>query len=256
MKLRVLGAYGAEAEDGKRASAFLLNERTLLDAGSVTSALDPAQQQAIEYVLVSHPHIDHVAGLAYLTEARAVYGVERPLTLCSVAPVLKHLKRSFFNNVAWPDFAEIPSREAPVLRYQVLADGREEKVGDFHVTAVPVDHTVDASGFIIRDGNAGLVYSGDTGPTEQLWQLARKHREVKAIILECSFPDRLAELADAAKHLTPKSLARELPKLPNNVKVFVFHIKPQFYDETAAELRRLNFDRIALLEQGRTYNIG
>ena len=255
MKLRVLGAYGAEAEGGKRASAFMLNERTLLDAGSVTSALDPKEQQAIEYVLVSHSHIDHIAGLAYLTEARAVYGVDPPLTLCSIAPVVKHLKRSFFNNVAWPDFAEIPSLEAPVLRYQELADGREEKVGGFHVTAVPVNHTVDACGFIIRDGTTGIVYSGDTGPTEQLWQIARKHREVKAIVLECSFPDRLAELAETAKHLTPKSLARELPKLPNRVKVYIFHIKPQFYDETAEELRHLNFDRIALLEQGRTYDI-
>ena len=42
------------------------------------------------------------------------------------------------------------------------------------VTPVPVDHTVPSTGFIVRDSETGFVYTGDTGPTERLWQLARE----------------------------------------------------------------------------------
>ena len=67
MKIRVLGAFGGEGL-GHRPSAFLLNDKILLDAGSVTGALTVPEQLAIEHALVSHSHLDHLAGLVHLTE--------------------------------------------------------------------------------------------------------------------------------------------------------------------------------------------
>ena len=50
MKIRVLGAFGGEGL-GHRPSAFLVNDKILLDAGSVTGALTVPEQLAIEHAL-------------------------------------------------------------------------------------------------------------------------------------------------------------------------------------------------------------
>lgn len=255
MRLRVLGAYGSEAPGGKHPSAFLINERILLDAGCVTSVLNDAEQNAIENVLISHSHLDHVAGLGYLTEARILDGAVRPLTLCSSSAVIAAMRKSFFNNRVWPDFSMIPSAQAPVLRYRAMRPQVEHEVDGLKVTPVAVNHTVRTVGFVIREGEHSFVYSGDTGPTEALWQIVRKHREVRAAVIECSYPNRLGEIAEVAKHMTPRLLEREMAKLPHDLRVMIFHIKPQFLDETAAELRQINSERIIVLEQGRTYDI-
>jgi ribonuclease BN (tRNA processing enzyme) len=253
MRIRVLGASGAEAP-GQRPSAFLVNRTTLVDAGSVTGALGVAEQCEVENVLVSHSHLDHIGGLAFLTETLAFDDRTRPIVVSSLDPVVTAVRDGFFNNTLWTDFSRIPAGR-PVVEYRVLADGVEEPVGDLRVTAVRVDHTVPAAGFVIHDGETGFVYSGDTGPTDALWAAARRVPHVRAVILECSFPSRMDELACVAKHFTPDLVARELPKLPPGAPVWIFHLKPQFRDETVAELRRIDGRRIVVLEQDQVLEI-
>src|SRR5688500_20193275 len=102
MKIRVLGAYGAEGL-GQRPTAFLVNERILVDAGTVGGALTTAEQRLIEHALISHAHLDHVVGLAFLTETLAFAAEQRePLTIASVQPVVDALRTGVFNNVGWP----------------------------------------------------------------------------------------------------------------------------------------------------------
>jgi ribonuclease BN (tRNA processing enzyme) len=254
MKIRVLGAFGAEGL-GQRPTAFLVNERILVDAGTVGGALSPAEQRLVQHALISHAHLDHVAGLAFLTETIAFAGEARdPLTVASVAPVINALRTGVFNNVGWPDFAQIPS-EAPVMKYRTLVEDAEQRVGDLWVTPVPVTHSVPTSGFILHDGTTGFIFSGDTGPTEAIWKAARGLRGLRAIILECAYPNRLKGLADVAMHMTPERVARELDKLPANVPVWIYHIKPQFAEEIAAELSRIDPARVSILEQDKTYSL-
>jgi cAMP phosphodiesterase len=254
MKIRVLGAFGSEGP-GQRPAAMLLDDRVLIDAGTVTGALTVPEQLAIEHALISHSHLDHTAGLAYLSESLAVCGAERPVTIAAVGHVVTTLREMFFNNIVWPDFARLPSAGAPVVRYRELTEETEQSVGDFLVTPVPVHHTVPTTGFIIRDGSTALIYSGDTGPTQALWQAARRQPGLRAVILECAFPNRLRSLADLAGHMTPDSIRRELDKLPPDVPVWIYHVKPQFHEETAAELDRMSGGRIIVLEQDKTYSV-
>jgi len=255
MKIRVLGAYGAEGL-AQRPSAFLLNDRVLIDGGTVGGALASTEQLAIEHALVSHSHLDHIAGLAYHTETLALCEAQTPLTIFSLEPVVTALRTSIFNDTVWPDFTKLPSPQAPVLRFQPLREDAEQRVGDFWVRPVPVNHTVPTSGFIVHDGTSGLIYSGDTGPTDALWKAAREVRGLRAVILECAFPNRLAGLADIARHMTPELIRRELDKMPDDVPVLIFHIKPQFYDEIGEELgdvSSVSGARITMLEQDKTY---
>jgi hypothetical protein len=78
-------------------------------------------------------------------------------------------------------------------------------------------------------------------------------RGLGAVILECAFPNRLAGLAEVARHMTPALIRRELDKLPADVPVLVFHVKPQFHDEIGEELSRVSSSRITMLEQDQVY---
>jgi hypothetical protein len=62
----------------------------------------------------------------------------------------------------------------------------------------------------------------------------------------------MAGLADIARHMTPELIRAELDKLPDDVPVLIFHVKPQFYDEIGEELGMIGA-RIAMVEQDKTY---
>jgi ribonuclease BN (tRNA processing enzyme) len=134
-------------------------------------------------------------------------------------------------------------------------EAAEQRVGDLWVTPVAVTHSVPAVGFIVRDGHAGFVYTGDTGPTTALWDAMRGAPEIRAVIIECAFPNRLAHLARLSCHMTPALIERELDKMPADVPVWVFHVKPSFYEETASELARIPGGRVSVVEQDKTYTV-
>src|SRR5256884_1632107 len=254
MKLRVLGAFGGEGL-GHRPTAFLINDRTLIDAGTVSSTLTVPEQLSIEHALISHPHLDRVAGLVYLSETLGFCENGAAVTITGIDHVVSTLRGSVFNNVLWPDFSKIPHPDVPVVKYRTLIEDVEQRVSDLWVTPVAVSHSVPAAGFIVHDGSTGVIYSGDTGPTEALWRTARGLRGLRAIILECAFPNRLGPLAQIAKHMTPALIRRELDKLPPDLPVWIFHVKPQFHEEIGEELAHIDSSRVSILEQDRTYTI-
>jgi ribonuclease BN (tRNA processing enzyme) len=254
MKIRVLGAFGGEGL-GHRPSAFLINDRTLLDAGTVSGALAVPEQLSIEHALISHSHLDHVAGLVYLTETLGFCETGAAVTVACIDPVVNSLRAGVFNNVLWPDFTKIPHADVPVVKYRTLVADVEQRVGDLWVTPILVSHTVPTTGFIVHDGSTGLIYSGDTGPTRALWQAARGLHGLRAVILECAFPNRLGSLAEIARHMTPALIQRELDALPPDVPVWIFHVKPQFEEEIAEELDRIGGSRVSIIEQDRIYSI-
>ena len=83
MRLKVLGAYGSDGQ-GKRPSAFLVDDHVLVDAGTVGGALSVAEQTAITHAVVSHAHLDHTVGLAFLADTLAMVAPERSVTACSI----------------------------------------------------------------------------------------------------------------------------------------------------------------------------
>ncbi len=254
MRLKVLGAYGSEGQ-GQRPSAFLVDDRVLLDAGTVGGGLSVPEQIVIEHALLSHAHLDHTVGLAFLVDTLAMVAPERSVTACSIAPVIDTLRAHAFNDLLWPNFTAIPSSGDAVLRLRTLPDEAEARVGGLWVTPIPVHHTVAAAGFIVHDGETGFVYTGDTGPTVRLWDAARGMRGLRALVVETAFPNRLDALARASGHLTPAMLAREMDKMPADLPVWIFHVKPQLYQETAEELAQIDPARIHILEQGKTYTV-
>jgi ribonuclease BN (tRNA processing enzyme) len=251
IKYHVLGSSGGEGP-GSHLPAFLVNDRMLVDAGSATAQLSPEAQAAIETVLLTHAHLDHVKDLAFLADN--VFGQRAaPLQVCSIAPVLRALREHLFNDILWPDFTRIPSAESPTLQFQALPEEQPTRLGGCAVTAVRVHHVVECVGFFLEQDGRTLLHVGDTGPTEAIWRRAREVPRLCAVVLETAFPNRLQALADLSGHLTPASLAAEMEKLGGEVPLFLYHLKPQFAHEIERELHALRGHRLTLLEAGKTY---
>lgn len=255
MLLEVLGCHGGDVPN-RRLPSFLVNGRLLLEAGSVTSSLPLGAQAGIEHVLLSHAHLDHSVGLAFLADniqsTQPASGRTTTVIGASLGPVVDDLRAHCFNNRLWPDFTRLPSPEEPVLRLQTLREREAVEFGDLTAVPVPVHHAVPGTGFVLHDGQTGIVLSGDTGPTVDLWTVAHEFPGIRAILVETAFPSRLLPLAVRSGHLTPALLQREADKMPD-APLFVYHIKPAFYEETVDELERLLGSRVHILEQGQTH---
>jgi len=92
---------------------------------------------------------------------------------------------------------------------------------------------------------------GDTGPTERVWLLGRLKTNLRGVVLEASFPNRLQELADLSRHLTPQTLAKEVEKLGNpSVPILVTHLKPQYREEIIKELEKIKGCCLKILKDG------
>jgi cAMP phosphodiesterase len=167
--------------------------------------------------------------------------------------VIAGLRSSFFNDTLWPDFTRITgdSQSSPIVSFHRLPEEKPISIGDLTVTAVRVNHVVPSTAFFIESDNKALLHVGDTGPTEKVWSIARRKKNLCAVVLESSFPNREQETADLSRHLTPQTLAREVEKLGRpSVPILVTHLKPQYRNEIIAELRTLKGLRLKILKQG------
>ena len=81
------------------------------------------------------------------------------------------------------------------------------------IRAIRVSHIVPTTGFVVEDKTGAVAYSSDTAPTERFWEIVNETRNLKAVIVETSFPNELQDLANVSGHLTPQTLDRELRKL-------------------------------------------
>jgi cAMP phosphodiesterase len=253
--LEILGCHGGSVPN-RRLPSFLINGHLLLEAGSVTSALPLGVQAGIHHVLLSHAHLDHTVGLAFLVDntqsAQTAHGRGATVIAASIPSVVDDLRAHCFNNRLWPDFTRLPTPEEPGLRFETLHEGEPVEFGDLTVVPVPVHHAVPATGFVLHDGVTGMVFSGDTGPTSDIWKVAHGFKGIRAIVVETAFPNRLEDLARVSGHFTPALLEREMEKMPA-APLWVYHIKPAHFEETAEELTRLG-SRVHVLEQDQTHS--
>jgi cAMP phosphodiesterase len=158
------------------------------------------------------------------------------------------------NNKIWPDFTRIPDPKKPTLSLKVIAEGSSYSIGDLVFMPIAVNHSVPAVGYLVKGNTGSILYTGDTGPTEKIWKVASSLKDLKAIIAEVSFPNRLQPIADLSGHLTPQGLHKEIAKAGNlSSAVYVTHLKPQFLEEIAKELNPPRGKKIQVLEQGKAY---
>jgi len=251
MKLHVLGCHGGELP-GCRSTCFLVDGALALDAGALTASLELPALASVDHIVLTHSHFDHVKDLPLLSDL-VVGWRKSPITIWASHACARTLRENMFNGELWPDFTRIPSAEEPVFRLRSFTPGETFQAGPYSVRSVKVSHPVESCGFVVQRNGVALAISGDTGPTDELWEVLNKTPNLKALLLETSFPDELQDLADISGHLTPRTLRGELGKFRRNgTDVLLYHLKPAFVAELKRQVAGLP---VKVLELGQSFDL-
>lgn len=234
-------------------TSFVVNEAVSIDAGAIGFGLTQKQQRKIKHIFVTHTHLDHLASLPMFLDC--VYdGSGDCVTIHGTASTLDCLQRDLFNNRLWPDFIAISKTVPPYLKLQELQPRRPLEFEGMRITPIPVHHVIECMGYIVEDRDAAVVFSSDTGPTEEIWQAAHGLANLKAVFLEATFPDDMSRLADIAKHLTPTLLAQEAKKIPSHARILAVHLHTRLRAEVEAGIAEQNIPNLEIARFGKTYH--
>ena len=278
-KIVPLGVKGGS--DESNLSAYMIapagsNNYVCLDAGTLHYGIEKAVKAGIfktntsdvlkNYIkdyLISHAHLDHVAGLIINSPddtTKNIYGLPYCLDI---------LKDKYFSWKSWANFAN--EGEKPALKkyyYKYLTEGKETGIAntEMYVTAFSLSHSnpYQSTAFLVRYDSSYLLYLGDTGADEieksdklhLLWQqivpLLQTGR-LKGIFIEASFPDE-QPLSQLFGHLTPRLLMNEMEdlskltgeKFMKNFKVLITHIKPAGGNELQIKKQLMQSNQLTL----------
>lgn len=235
MKLTVLGCSGGIGS-GRHTTSLLVDDDVLIDAGTGITTLDFEQLLKIDHVFITHAHLDHVLGLPLLLDSVGDLR-STPVTVHALPAVLDVLSKHLFNWHLWPDFREIPSAEAPWLRFASLNLGDAFTLKGRTFAPLPANHVVPACGIHLATAAGSLVFSGDTTHSDAFVAALNAIPDLRHLIIETSFENALVEIAQASKHHWPDSLAAELQLLSVQPEVWITHLKPGNESAIMNELR-------------------
>lgn len=253
MKVKVLGCSGSETI-GHMPPGFLVNDRVMLDAGTISAALSIEGQSKITDIFISHTHLDHVKGILFLAD-NIIGRIKQPINIRAIPKVIDAIKKHLMNELVWPDFTKIPTPKNPVLAYKPFLPGKTIDLAGLKIKAIPMNHPVPAVGFLVGDGRSSFIYSADTGPNEGLWAEAKKVKNLKGIIVDTSFPNSMDFVAGLSGHFTPAQLHADLTKakVAKTVPIYIYHIKPVHKKRVIKELSALGRKNVKVLQEGKTY---
>jgi ribonuclease BN (tRNA processing enzyme) len=242
------------ATSEQRLTCFLIDECVAVDAGSLALGLNAEQREKVRDIIVTHPHMDHIATLPIFIDD--LYPtLKSPVRVYATPEVITLLERDIFNWNVYPRFSELKNDFGPVMEYVPIPAGREFKVAHLTVTAVAVNHIVPTVGLVVSDGRRTVAFSSDTMETQEFWNIINRAPSIDALMIESSFPNSMAELAEVSRHFTPASLQQELHKLNHNgLDILAVHIKPAYRKIVVEELTALKIPGLGVMEPGKIYN--
>lgn len=247
MSRMILLGVGTGLPDADRENTHMLWDGPggplLIDAGGSTyqrllrAGIDP---QALQGVLLTHSHTDHINGLPGLIFSMRLAGREQPLPVYGLEPTLAIMRavleafhqEGYAVPLDWRPIepgATIPLAEGWTIHTALTAHGRP----------------CLASRFVGPDGRA-LVYSADTEPCPAVAELAHG---AAVLIHEATTPEPFAG------HTSPRQ-AGEVAAAAGVGRLVLVHFSPRWTmpeEQAIAEMRAGGFSGLA--EIGREYQV-
>jgi hypothetical protein len=124
--IRTLEPYITGTKNGKG----LMKEGPFvgLDLPNITAQANAAYifREIIGAVFITHPHLDHLAGLAINTPL--VEAGNGPKTVAALPSVISAIKNHMFNDIIWPNLSD-EDGGAGLVTYQRLVEGGNPRFG-------------------------------------------------------------------------------------------------------------------------------
>ena len=238
----------------QRLTCFLIDDCVAIDAGSIAIALTAEQRGKVRDIIVTHPHMDHIASLPIFIDD--LYPtLQEPMRVHATPEVIELLERDVFNWNVYPRFSDLQNDYGKVMEYVPIPASGEFSVAHLKVVAVPVNHIVPTIGLVVSDSKTSVAFSSDTAETEQFWQVVNERQHLDALFVEASFPNEMAKLAEVSRHFTPASLGKELKKLNHNgMDILAVHLKPSYRATIINQLEALKIPKLEVMKPGKTYS--
>ena len=255
MKLRSLpSTFESDGSVSSRQhfSCFIIDGCVAIDAGTLANAVTSDERGQIRDVVLTHAHLDHIAGLPLFIDDLFPILTE-PVRVHATQEVIDVLETHIFNWSVYPRFSELKNRYGGVITYREIRHQEEFEVRHLRMRSVAVNHRVPSCGFLIRDDQTTIAITGDTAEMDLFWDTVNSLENLDALLIECAFPNDFEELSTISHHLTPSKLERELEKLELPCPVFVINIKPSHIEAVSSQLAALGRQDLQILEVGREY---
>jgi ribonuclease BN (tRNA processing enzyme) len=254
--LTVLGCSGSVPGPNSPASGYLIEADDFLlamDFGNGTLAelqcyCDPFLLNAM---LLSHLHADHCADFTALAVFRRYHPKPsrdpRTHRLPVYAPgdAAERFAAAYAPSAEERDVTDL----SDIFEFKTLRSATVE-VGPFEVTAVLVEHPCEAYAFRVSYGGHSLVYTGDSGPCQELDELAQG---ADVLLAEASWTHGLDR--PSGLHLSGRE-AGELALRADVRRLLITHVPPWTDREAVlAEARQVYRGDAHLVELGDTYTV-
>ncbi|MDX6345123.1 MAG: hypothetical protein QOH87_5261 [Trebonia sp.] len=171
MRLTVVGCAGSFPGPDSPASCYLLEAdgfRVVIDFGN--GSLGALQKYTslfdIDAVCLSHLHADHCVDLYSYSVARAVSPAGPQSAIPVYGPPRTAERMSYIHGLDGDDLGLMKQ-----FTFQTLEPGHLA-IGPFDVHLAHMNHPVETFAFRFTHGGHSLVYTGDTGETEAVPELA------------------------------------------------------------------------------------
>jgi HD-GYP domain-containing protein (c-di-GMP phosphodiesterase class II)/ribonuclease BN (tRNA processing enzyme) len=237
--IKILGASGSKAK-GHNTTSFQVFKDIVVDAGNIINALGD-EAQYINHIFITHSHADHISDLPFVIESFFSKRTQ-PLIIYGLEETINVLKEHSFNNKVWPDFTKInlPNTNEPSLILKTITLEEEIILDEYSIKAIDANHIECSCGYLIKKSNKSFIISGDTYLNKKLIDIINEDRTIKSLLIECSFPNELEQLANLTKHLTPKLIKQKLKDLKrNDLSIFYYHLKPVYEKQLKKEIKEL-----------------
>jgi len=204
MKVQLLGTTGYRPSDTRHTSCFMLPELGIVfDAGTgMFRVRDHLQTEQLD-LLLSHVHLDHVAGLTYLLYILA----EKPAMSVNVfaeADKIETIQTHLLCEKLFPAPLPCKFRTLPVDRKFSLTSGAE-------IVWFPLAHPGGSVGYRLEFEGKSMAYVTDTTAMSDA-EYVEKIRGVDLLIHECNFPDGREDWAKLTGHSCATPVAQVAKK--------------------------------------------
>jgi HD-GYP domain-containing protein (c-di-GMP phosphodiesterase class II)/ribonuclease BN (tRNA processing enzyme) len=237
--IKVLGAFGTKAK-GFGTSSFYLNRDNVIDAGNLLIGLEESSAK-LKNIWLTHSHLDHLSDIPYVID-NYYADIKQSINIYALPQTIKAIKKHFLNDLIWPDFSKIPlvnSKGMCINYVEIELDKVYQLSSSESIQAFKTDHTVPSCGYIYKKNDHSILISSDTYHIDNIIEILNNDKEIKSLVIECSFPSKMEKLAKDSKHLTPKLLEENLKKLKrDDLDIYINHIKPSYIDQTAKEIEQ------------------
>ncbi len=254
LQVQLLPTSSGDHTQSQPLTTYRVNRTIAIDAGSLGFALSGVELATIEHVVLTHSHLDHTASLPIAIDSAFTH-LTRPMRVYAAAPTLAAVRKHLFNDEIWVDFSQfkIPGTDQPCLEWVEMPPRQSIVLDGVRILPIPVTHPVPTVGLIVQTESASVVFTSDTWKTDEIWAEAAKLPNLKAVFVECSFPDEMEKLARDSGHLTPRLVAEEAAKLGRQVPIYCVHLKPSMREKLQQQLAPYADRGIAPAEIGKIY---